>query len=209
MKALVIGATGAVGKVLVRQLLCDDYFTEVDIFIRSEWDIQHPKLVTHIVDFEEIDQWAHLITGDIAYSCLGTTRKQAGSKERQKHIDYDYVMQFAQYCKGNGVKTFAMVSSIGANDKSTNFYTRVKGQLERVIFTLRFNSTVIVRPSLLIRPHSDRWVERASIRLLKWLNALGIMKRFKPVSLTQVSNCIREESKRQNCKIIIVENVYI
>ena len=77
MKAVVIGATGATGKVLVRQLLADDDYSFVEIFVRNDWDIQHPKLICHVVDFEKIEQWKHLIEGDVDFSCLGTTLKDA------------------------------------------------------------------------------------------------------------------------------------
>ncbi|MDR0229977.1 MAG: NAD(P)H-binding protein [Flavobacteriaceae bacterium] len=206
MKALVIGATGATGKVLVRQLLCDDDFHEVVIFIRKKWDIQHPKLVTHLVDFEEIEDWMYLIQGDVAFSCFGTTLKQAGSKKQQWHIDYDYVMQFAQYAKSNRVQNFVLLSSKGASEKSKIFYSKLKGTIEHSIHNLQFENTIILRPSLLIRPGTDRIGERISSKLLKILNALGLFKSYRPIDLVKVANRMRLESKNHFCRRLILES---
>ena len=88
MKALVIGATGATGKDLVYKLLNDKDYDEVNIFVRKPMNIQHPKLKTHVVDFEKPQEWQDLVKGDVAFSCLGTTLKGAGSKQAQRKVDY-------------------------------------------------------------------------------------------------------------------------
>lgn len=99
MKALVIGATGATGKDLVNQLLNDKEFDEVDIFVRKPVDIQNDKLKVHVVNFEKPEEWKEMVKGDVAFSCLGTTLKDAGSKEAQKKVDFDYQYEFAKAAK--------------------------------------------------------------------------------------------------------------
>ncbi|MDA6130770.1 NAD(P)H-binding protein, partial [Escherichia coli] len=93
MHALLIGATGATGKDLLDILLEDDSFHRVDIFARRDLHIQHEKLKVHVIDFDNSEQWKHLVKGDVLFSCLGTTLKAAGSKEAQWKIDYDYQYQ--------------------------------------------------------------------------------------------------------------------
>ena len=88
MKALVLGATGAIGKDLVGQLLQDDTFDRVDIFVRREVKIPSAKLVAHVVDFDHPEQWADKLTGDVLFSTLGTTIKAAGSQKAQWKVDY-------------------------------------------------------------------------------------------------------------------------
>lgn len=88
MKALIIGATGATGKDLVTQLLSDDQFEEVHIFVRRNVDIQHDKLHVHVVDFDKIEEWKAELQGDVLFSALGTTIKQAGSQKQQWKVDY-------------------------------------------------------------------------------------------------------------------------
>lgn len=206
MRAVIIGATGATGKVLVRQLLADDDFSFVEIFVRNEWDIQHPKLICHVVNFEKIEEWKHLIEGDVAFSCLGTTLKDAGSKEKQWHIEYDYVIQFAQYCKANGIKSFIVLSSKSASERSKIFYLKLKGMIERSILSLHFDNTIIVRPSSMIRPNSNRKGEKFSIKLLRFLNRIGLYRSYKPVSVFDVAKKMRLESKQFTYRVSVIEN---
>ena len=126
MKALVIGATGATGRDLVNQLLTDKDYDEVNVFVRRPLEVESPKLKTHIVDFEKPEEWKDLVNGDVAFSCLGTTLKDAGSKEAQRKVDYDYQYNFAKAAKENEVEDYILVSSYGANPKSKIFYSRMK-----------------------------------------------------------------------------------
>lgn len=198
MQALIIGGTGATGRVLVEQLLEDSDFSEVTIFVRKDPNIQHPKLITHIVDFEHITEWQHLIVGDTAFSCLGTTIKQAGSKENQWHIDHDYVLRFAEYARQNSVKQFVLLSAKSASAQSKIFYSRLKGTLENNILALRFNQTIILKPGLLLRPNSDRAGELLAEKVLKFFNALGLLKNMQPLDVAKVAKRMRTESKDCN-----------
>ena len=181
MKALVIGATGATGKELVAQLLEDEAFTEVHIFVRRAYSCQNPKLYTHVIDFEKPQTWAALLHGDVAFSCLGTTLAVAGSKDAQWRVDYDYQYAFAQQCKANGVPTFVLVSAAGATAQSKLFYNRMKGQLEDAVKALDFSRLLIFQPSVLIRSNSDRSGENFTVKAFNFLNKLGILKRYRPM----------------------------
>lgn len=96
MKSNVIGATGLVGKQLVQQLLNDNRFEKVRIFVRRETGLKHPKLEQQIVDFGDENTWSKLLTGNVLFSALGTTLKQAGSKEKQYEIDFTFNLNFAK-----------------------------------------------------------------------------------------------------------------
>ena len=101
--AIIIGATGLVGGALLDQLLDDPAYSSVVIFVRRSTEKQHPKLVEHVIDFAEPDSWKDLVKGDVLFSALGTTRKQAGSVAAQRIVDYDYQFQFAKIAAANGV----------------------------------------------------------------------------------------------------------
>lgn len=131
MKALVIGATGATGKDLVNKLLDDKDFQEVHAFVRRPLNIDNEKLHYHVVNFENPDEWQNLVKGDVAFSCLGTTLKDAGSKDAQRKVDYDYQYNFAKAAKENEVEDYVLVSAYGANPNSKIFYSRMKGELSR------------------------------------------------------------------------------
>ncbi len=173
MHALIIGATGATGRALLDTLLNDSAFERVSIFVRRPVAVEHPKLVVHVIDFEQPHTWQDQVRGDVLFSCLGTTLKDAGSKEAQWRIDYDYQYRFAQAAKANGVPQSLLVSSAYANPASKGFYTRMKGRLEQDVAALGFASLGIFRPPSLVRPNTDRTGEKIALRLLNGLNRIG------------------------------------
>ena len=140
MKALVIGATGAAGKDLVGQLLADDAFEKVDIFVRRPGGWNSPKLTTHLVDFDKPEEWKDLVSGDVLFSCLGTTLKAAGGPAAQWKVDYTYQYEVARAARENGVPKYVLISSIGADPQAKIFYARMKGELEDAVKQLEFPS---------------------------------------------------------------------
>ena len=181
MKAIVIGATGATGSMLVDTLLNNDNYVSVTIFVRKSTQIKHPKLIEHSIDFSDIEQYADLIVGDVLFSCLGTTLKDSGSKEAQWRVDFDIPSQFAAIAKRNGVRSLVLVSSFGANPKSNLFYARMKGELECAISKLGFEQYIIFRPGMLQRPNTMRLGEKIGVAVLGILNCIGIAKKQRPL----------------------------
>ncbi len=182
MRALVIGATGSTGKELVDKLLEDQDYTSVSVFVRRPFGKSHPKLTEHIVDFSDVNSFQDLVTGEVLFSCIGTTLKDAGSKEKQWKIDYDIPADFSEIASKNHVKAMVLVSSYGASAKSSVFYSKMKGELEEYINKLHFTQYIIFRPGPLIRENTDRWGEKISITIIKAFNAIGLFKNLKPIS---------------------------
>jgi len=180
--ALVIGATGLVGSQLLLQLLGDERFGKVIALGRREVDRSHPKLAAHVIDFDAPDGWSSLVTGDVAFSSLGTTLQQAGGQAGQKKVDYDYQLAFAKAAAKNGVPTYVLVSSASADPRSRAFYSRIKGELDREVQALGFARVRIMRPSLLggERPH-PRAGERIGSVVLGAANALGLARRYREI----------------------------
>ena len=193
MKALIIGATGATGKDLLAKLLEDEAYSEIHSFVRKPMSISHPKLYTHVVDFETPEAWADLVRGDVAFSCLGTTLAVAGSKDAQWRVDYDYQYAFAQQCKANEVPTFVLVSAAGAKAQSKLFYNRMKGALEEAVKKLNFPRLLIFQPSILIRSNNDRGAENFSVKAIHFLNKIGLFKRYRPMPTNVLAQRIRRE----------------
>lgn len=187
MKALVLGATGAIGKDLVSQLLQDEAFDRVDIFVRREVPASSDKLVVHVVDFDHPEQWAGELTGDVLFSTLGTTIRAAGSQPAQWKVDYTYQLQAAQSARKNGVPVYALVSSVGADAKSMIFYSKMKGALDRDVQALGFEGCFILRPPSLIRKGSDRLGEKIGVVALRAFNAIGLMRNFTPMPTEAVA----------------------
>ena len=184
MKALVIGATGATGRELVNKLLIDEDFSQVTIFVRTAPTIKHKKLKIHKIEFKELKKYQDTIKGDILFSALGTTKKDAGGKEQQYEIDYNCQHEFAKIAAENGVAIYSLVSSVGANAKSSFFYPKIKGALEEAVKKLDFQKIDIFQPPMLIRqPDLMRGGEKSGIKILNKLNKIGILKSQKPLAV--------------------------
>lgn len=190
--AVIIGATGLVGNNLVQLLLHDDRFSRIIVFVRKSLQIQDNKLEEHIINFDRPESWMYLVQGDILFSALGSTIKQAGSKDNQYKIDYSYQYSFAQAAAKNQIPTLVLVSAAGANPKARIFYSRMKGELERDVKTLPFKSVNIIRPGLLHGPRKEeRFGENMAYKALKAFNAIGLFKQYRPISAETVAAALR------------------
>ena len=196
LNALVIGATGATGKEIVSQLLEDDDFDSVSIFVRKDPDITHSKLKTYVIDFSKVEDYRELIKGDVLFSCLGTTLRTAGSKEKQYLVDYTYQYEFAKIASDNGVPIYSLVSSTGANQNSTIFYPKIKGKLEEAVKKLPFKTIQIFQPPTLIRQKNlIRLGEKIGIKIFSFLNYFGILKSQKPLTVSNLAKVMIEQLK--------------
>ena len=203
--ANVIGATGLVGKALVPQLLNDERFEKVRIFVRRDTGLKHPKLEQFIVDFGKPETWEKQLTGDVLFSALGTTLKQAGSKEKQWEIDFMFNLNFAQKAKENGIENYVLVSSIGANAKSAIFYTKMKGELDEAVSKIGFNNLVILRPASLTGPRENRrYAEEISVPVLNFLTRF-MMKNYRPISGETVAKAMINAVFSKNTEKTIYE----
>lgn len=187
---LILGATGMVGQKLLKQALASERVHRVVAPTRSKLP-EHPKLENPIVDFENLPKLATWWKSDAVLCALGTTIKQAGSKQQFRHVDYDFVMHAATLAKAAGTKCFVLNSSLGADTSSGNFYLKVKGELERDLTTLEFQSLTHIRPSLLdagARPES-RPGEQIGLWFSKRLSVI-IPKRYQPIATQNVARAM-------------------
>ena len=188
--ALVLGATGVVGRELVRELCESPGYDEVEVWARREIGFCRPKLHARIIDFEGISDIAPHKFDEI-FCALGTTMKQTGSREAFLRVDVDYVYAAAKWGKAAGVRRFVLVSSPGANEGSLSFYLRAKGRIERRVSELGFDSLQIVRPPLILGERPDaRPLERLTAAVFKLLPAYVFCK-FRPLSGASSVRCER------------------
>jgi len=195
MKALVIGATGATGKDLVSQLLQDQDFDEIHVFVRKPVNIRNNKLKVNVVDFDKPEEWKSKVKGDVVFSCLGTTLKAAGSKEGQRKVDFAYQYEFAKAAKENNVDDYILVSSYGASPKSKIFYSKMKGELEEAVKQLHFTKITIFKPGMLERKDSNRPGEVLGSRVIKFANRLGLLESQKPLPTDVLAKAMINSSK--------------
>ena len=205
MKALIIGATGATGECLVSELLADEAYQHVVIFVRRPTGRKHVKLVEHVVDMSKPESFADLLHGDVFFSCLGTTLKAAGSKENQWKIDFEIPAKFAEIAQQNKVSTCVIVSAYGASRDSRIFYSRMKGELEERIVGLAFNQTVIFKPGILKRPGSDRIGEKIAVKAIEFFNKLGILRSQRPLPTELLAQKLAKAPKLKSAGLKYVE----
>lgn len=205
MKALIIGATGATGECLVSELLADEAYQHVVIFVRRSTGRKHAKLVEQVVDMSRPEEYADLLSGDVFFSCLGTTLKAAGSKENQWKIDFEIPAKFAEIAKQNKVSTCVIVSAYGASKDSRIFYSRMKGELEERIIELKFNQTVIFKPGILKRQGSDRIGEKVGVIVLEFFNSLGMFRSYRPLPTELLGQKLAKAPKLKSEGLMYVE----
>lgn len=200
--AIVIGATGLIGKHLT-QLICEDpRFNKVVTITRRAMPWQHDKLINHIIDFENMADHAELFQGDYLFSCLGSTLKKSGSIDKLRHIDLNYQFTAASLAASNKVPFYLLVSSSGANTDSRSSYLKMKGELEGKVKQLTFKQTAIFQPSLLIGERQEqRLAEGIGSKLLPLLCKLPGLKKYRPIQGQQVAQKMLEVSLNQKMKL--------
>ena len=202
--ALVVGATGVVGREVVQQLCEDTNYSRVVVLSRRPLTFSHPKLTVHIVDFDEQKSWSELVNTDVVYCALGTTLKQAGSKAQQRKIDLDLPLSIATVAKKLNVKQFVLVSSSGANPNSSSFYFQTKGQLEQELIALNFSQLLIVRPSVLVGQRSERrFGELTAAFVLNKLAWLPGLSKYQPIKGSTVAKAMLYFAKQAHNSVEI------
>jgi uncharacterized protein YbjT (DUF2867 family) len=153
--ALVIGATGLIGRSLVFELLKSPLYSKVTVFSRKDMVIKHEKFVQVLIDFDQLENYSNEIAADDIFCCLGSTKSKTPDLTIYRKIDYEYPLQVAKFAKDNGSSQFLLISSMGANPSSTIFYSKIKGEIENAIEKVNFNSFIILRPSLLLGSRNE------------------------------------------------------
>ncbi len=199
--AVVIGATGMIGSIVTQLLLKDDAFKTVRILVRKPLDMQHPKLETVIVDFNNLDDYKNKLgTGDCIFSCIGTTQKNVkGDRNLYRRIDFDIPANAAALGKTAGFSAFLMVSSVGADVKSGNFYLRLKGELEQAVINTGLSSTHIFQPSMLLGKRNEyRLGESIFQSLFKLLSGLlmGSLRKYRAIEGATVAKAMVNAAKQ-------------
>lgn len=198
--ALVAGASGLVGGHLLPLLLADGAYARVVTLARRELAARHAKLEQRVVDFGTLDAFSDIPRADDVFCCLGTTIKQAGSREAFRRVDHDYVLALARAGRRAppGARQFLLVSALGADPGSRIFYSRVKGEVEAAVRQLPYEGIQIFRPSLLLGQRPEfRLGERIGIALTRVVAPLlvGPLRRYRPIHAADVARAMVQIAK--------------
>jgi uncharacterized protein YbjT (DUF2867 family) len=199
MKITILGGSGLIGMHLIKQACADHYFTKINVIVRRPLATKDPKINELVIDFADLSSVIKETIGDALICTLGTTRKKTPDKKYYREIDLSYTLISAKGALENGHKQVHLVSSIGANEKSSVFYPALKGEIERLICELSFDSTFIYRPSILIgKRETARPLECLSQRISSLINPLliGRLKKYRSISGEKVAEKIINELKK-------------
>jgi len=210
-KALIVGANGLIGNLLLREILNDPHYSEIEIWTRTSVGLQYLKLNEKIIDFDAIDK-IHVSPVDHVFCCLGTTIKKAGTKEAFRKVDFEYVVQLAKYAELAGASKFFVVSSIGANKRSMNFYLRTKGEMEEAVKGVSIPSIYIFQPSLLFGKRKEfRFGEVISQKFMTLAGFLfiGIMKKYKGIQAKTIAYAMLKLAMNDKTEIVTLNSAKI
>jgi uncharacterized protein YbjT (DUF2867 family) len=208
--AVVLGATGLIGNLLVGELLKDNYFNCIRILVRRPSALNHSKLQQEIVNFDDDDDLTQKFgEGDVIFCCIGTTQKQVkGDNEAYKKIDFDIPVNAAKIGRLKKFKKYLLVSSAGANAHSSNFYLQLKGKVENTIRQFPFESISLFRPSMLLGERNT--IRRGDTILQLVMNffsmfLFGSLRKYHAIEAKDVAKAMVAESKRGGTGVNVYE----
>jgi uncharacterized protein YbjT (DUF2867 family) len=197
-KAIIAGASGLIGGLLLDVLLQRSEYKEVVILVRKELPVKHTKLKQLVIDFDKLKDYAAELNGDVIFCCLGTTRKKTPDRAVYRQIDHDYPLQMAKIGLQNGVEQYHLVSALGANAGSSAFYMKTKGEVEEDITKVGLKCLHIYRPSLLTgdRTEKNRVEEKIVTVLFKLIDPLllGSLKKYRSIPAKTVAMAMYKQS---------------
>ncbi len=202
--AVVVGATGLVGRECVKQLVARPEFERVTAVARRALPdaLQNPRLQAVLIDFDRLGDRPEAFRASHVFCALGTTLKQAGSRERFRQVDFNYPLRVAELARAAGARHFLLVSSVGADPTSRGFYLQVKGDLEQAIMALGFPSFTIVRPSLLLGDRKDFRLGEVIAMRLGW----ALPRKYRPAHVQDVARALVDAAVEQQPGVRVIES---
>ncbi|WP_152393628.1 oxidoreductase [Paenibacillus guangzhouensis] len=188
--ALVLGASGLVGKALVEILASRDYYQQIYLLVRRPLQLTSERCVQHIIDMDQLQRHQHLFDVNDVFCCLGTTIKKAKTREAFRKVDYDYPVEAGRLAESQHVDGYYIVTAMGANAASSIFYSRVKGEVEDKLAALGLPALHIFRPSLLTGDREEyRFGERVAERISPFVNPLllGPLRKYRSIEAQTVA----------------------
>lgn len=193
--AILFGATGLIGGHVLKILQHDERYSKIIVFTRSDPETKFDKAEYIKTGLDDLDIYENKLSGDEVFCCLGTTIKKAGSKEQFSKVDLGYPLKIAEIAEKKGIPGYLVISSIGADAESSNFYLRTKGEMEKALFKLDFQYLVVLRPSLLLGKRSEsRFMEEAAKAAASALKFLfrGNLRKYRAIEAEKVAKAMVE-----------------
>jgi uncharacterized protein YbjT (DUF2867 family) len=207
--ALLFGASGLVGGHLLNQLISNNNYYKIKLFVRSTIETNDPKIEIIQTDFNNLENHKEDIKGDDCFFCIGTTKKNSPDKNEYQKVELEVPKQIAQIAKSNSVNSFVFVSSGYANPKSSGDYLKFKGEVEEELKSLNFSKLGIMRPSFLLGDRKEKRVgEKIGILIFKLLSPLfiGTLKKMKPIHSEKVAKAMLKICEDEHQQVVFESN---
>ena len=207
--ALVFGSSGLIGGHLLNQLIKDNNYNKIKIFVRSEPENNDPKVEIIKTEFNNLENHKEDIKGDDCFFCIGTTKQNSPDKNEYRRVELDVPKEIAQIAKSNSVNSFVFVSSGYADPKSSGDYLKFKGEVEEELKRLNFSKLGIMRPSFLLGDRKEKRVgEKIGIFVFKLLSPLflGPLKKMKPIHSETVAKAMIAITQNDSSQTIFESN---
>lgn len=191
--ALILGATGLTGSLLLEKLITDIRYDTIRLITRKSLNNNSPKVEEHVGDLLDLEQFKDYFSVDEIYCCIGTTASKTKDKRIYRAIDFGIPVSAASLAKKNGVSKFLVVSAMGANAKSSIFYNKTKGEMEKAVLNINIDTTYILRPSLITGDRKEnRTGEKIGVTIFKLINPLmvGPFRKYKSIEANTISQAM-------------------
>ena len=200
-KAIIIGASGLIGSELLSVLLHSNTYTDVIVLVRKSLNIQNQKLKEIITDFSNLWEIKEHIKADVIFCCIGTTRAKTPDLNNYRKIDHDIPIEIGKIAVENQVQQYHLVSALGANAQSSNFYSKIKGETEDNLKDLNIPSIHIYQPSLLRGERKEKRIgEKIALSLMKSIDPLliGSLKKYRSIKTSVIALAMYQQSLKED-----------
>lgn len=167
--AILLGGSGAVGGKLLELLLADSRYEKIKLFARTSINSTNPKIEEHVINLFELEKYTDVFLGDEVFCCIGTTKAKTPNKDVYYSIDYGIPVAAAKLAAENGIKTYVVVSAIGANADSSVFYNRTKGEMQDAVMSEKITKVHVLQPSLILADRKENRVVEKTAEVIMWL----------------------------------------
>lgn len=207
--AIILGATGLTGQYVLQYLIDNPAYEQVTVISRRPLELDHPKVHVLVCDLFKLENIKDQFKADEVYCCIGTTKKKTPDQETYKRIDHGIPLAAATLCKTNGINTFIVISSMGADPQSRIFYNRTKGEMERDVLSQKIEQTYILRPSIIEGSRNEHRIgEKIGIFAFKVLNGMlvGSFKKYRSIHAKKIAKAMIRLADQGFHKPVLVSN---
>lgn len=191
--AIILGATGLTGNFVLEELLKNEEYSKLLVFSRIELGIKHDKLEVIICDLLKIEEQQEKFQANEVYVCIGSTTNKTPNKKLYRDIDFGIPVAAAKLCKANNIKCISIISSLGANARSTVFYPKTKGEMENEVMAFGIEKTYLLRPSMIIGARQENRLGESLGKILLSIISpfmLGKLTRYKGIEAKTIANAM-------------------